>query len=80
MYHSSEGVDMSRFKITGEEFRRSLWWAIPALIVGILVSLVIPRPEIGVIQLSDAIYSTTAADLITQITSRARIPISTRWC
>ena len=65
---------MSRFKITGEEFRRSLWWAIPVLIVGLLVSLVIPRPEIGVIQLSDAIYSTTAADLITQITYARQDP------
>ena len=58
---------MSRFKITGDELRRAAWWVIPALIVGILLSLLIPRPEIGVIQLSDAIYSTTATDMIIQI-------------
>lgn len=58
---------MSRFKMTGVELRRAVWWAIPALVIGILLSLLTPRPEIGVIQLSDAIYSTTASELITQI-------------
>ena len=59
---------MSRFKMTGDELRHAAWWVIPALIVGILLSLLIPRPEIGVIQLSDAIDSTTSESLITQIT------------
>jgi len=37
------------------------------LIVGIAVSLLIPRPVIGVIKLDDAIYASTAGDMITQI-------------
>jgi len=65
---------MSRFKMTGEELRHAAWWIIPALIVGILLSLLIPRPEIGVIQLSDAIDSTTAEALITQITYARQDP------
>ena len=54
--------------------RRAEWWVIPALIVGILLSLLIPRPEIGVIQLSDAINSITAEALITQITYARQDP------
>ena len=65
---------MSAFKMTGDELRRAAWWIIPALIVGILLSLLMPRPEIGVIQLSDAIYSTTAGELITQITYARQDP------
>ena len=65
---------MGHFKMTGEELRRAAWWAIPALIVGILLSLLIPPPEIGVIQLSDAIDSTTAEALITQITYACQDP------
>ncbi len=65
---------MSHFKMTGEELRRAEWWVIPALIVGILLSLLIPRPEIGVIQLSDAINSITAEALITQITYARQDP------
>jgi protease IV len=65
---------MSRFKITGDELRHAAWWVIPALIVGILLSLLIPRPEIGVIQLSDAIDSTTSESLITQITYARQDP------
>jgi protease-4 len=44
-----------------------LLWVIPALIVGILLSLLIPKPVIGVIRLNDAIYASTAKDLISQI-------------
>lgn len=40
---------------------------IPPLLIGILLSLLIPRPVIGVIKLDDAIYSTSANDMITQI-------------
>ncbi len=58
---------MRYFKMTGEEFRRILWWAVPALILGVLASLLIQAPSIGVIRLNDAIYSLTARDLITQI-------------
>ncbi len=46
----------------------SLWILIP-LIVGILISLLIPRPAIGVIYLSDAIYSYSAHDLIQQLSA-----------
>ena len=46
---------------------RRYWWILPALIAGILLSLLIPRPSIGVIRLNDAIYAATAKDLIAQI-------------
>ena len=42
-------------------------WIILPLIIGILLSSLIPRPIIGVIHLKDAIYSFTADDLIAQI-------------
>ena len=58
---------MKKLEITGEELRQLLWWVIPALIVGILLSLLIPKPVIGVIRLNDAIYASTAKDLISQI-------------
>jgi len=58
---------MKKLEITGKELQRLLWWVIPALIVGILLSLLIPKPVIGVIRLNDAIYSSTAKDLISQI-------------
>ncbi len=50
---------------------RHLLWLIPALAAGFLISLLIPAPKIGVIELNDAIYSLTSQDLIAQI-SRAR--------
>ncbi len=59
---------MRNLELTGEESRHLLWWAIPALIIGILLSLLIPKPVIGVIRLNDAIYAQTANDLIAQIT------------
>jgi protease IV len=59
---------MNKFELSGDEIRRLLLWVIPALIAGILLSLLIPRPVIGVIRLNDAIYAATAKDLITQIT------------
>jgi len=37
------------------------------LIAGILLSLLVPRPIIGIIYLNDAIYSNTAQEMITQI-------------
>jgi protease IV len=48
--------------------RISLWILIP-LIAGILLSLLIPRPAIGMIYLNDAIYSFTAHDLIQQLSA-----------
>lgn len=59
---------MKYFKMTPEERNRFLWWAIPALILGVLISLLIQKPVIGVIRLNDAINAYTAKDLITQIT------------
>jgi protease-4 len=44
-----------------------LWVAIP-LALGILLSLAVPRPIIGVIDFRDAIYSSSSSDLITQLT------------
>jgi protease IV len=43
-----------------------LWFVLP-LVVGILASALVPKPVIGVIRLSDAIYSYTARDMIAQI-------------
>lgn len=58
---------MKPLALTGQEIRR-LWWILPALVIGILLSLLIPKPVIGVIRLNDAIYASTARDLIAQIT------------
>jgi protease-4 len=59
---------MKKLDLTGDEIRRFFLWVIPALIIGILLSLLIPKPVIGVIRLNDAIYASTAKDLISQIT------------
>lgn len=59
---------MKFFEMTPEERNRFLWWAIPALVLGVLISLLIQKPVIGVIRLNDAINAYTAKDLISQIT------------
>jgi len=59
---------MKYLEMTPEQRNRFLWWAIPALVLGVLISLLIRKPVIGVIRLNDAINATTAKDLITQIT------------
>jgi protease-4 len=46
----------------------ALWILLP-LVLGILVSFLIPRPVVGVIYLNDAIYSYSAKDLIKQIST-----------
>jgi protease-4 len=43
-----------------------LWLALP-LVIGILIASAIPQPVIGIIRLDDAIYSSTARDMVTQI-------------
>jgi len=48
-------------------FRTWFLYVIIPLVIGISLSLFIPRPQIGVITLNDAIASTTAQDMITQI-------------
>jgi protease IV len=42
-----------------------LWLALP-LVLGVLVSLLVPRPVVGTIYLRDAIYSTSAGEIISQ--------------
>jgi protease-4 len=42
-------------------------WAVLPLLAGVLLSLLIPRPIIGMIYLDDAIYPGSARDLIAQI-------------
>jgi protease IV len=46
----------------------SIWILIP-LVVGILLSLLIPRPVVGVIYMSDAIYYYSAHEIIQQLTT-----------
>jgi len=49
-------------------------WILVPLVLGILVSLLIPRPSIGVIYLNDAIYSFSAKNLIQQISTARNSP------
>jgi protease-4 len=44
----------------------ALWLVLP-LVLGVLLSLSVPQPIVGVIYLDDAIFSVTARDLIAQI-------------
>lgn len=44
-----------------------LVWLVLPLLLGILVSFAIPQPIIGVIRLNDAIFSSTAEELVAQI-------------
>jgi protease-4 len=53
---------------------RRLLWLIPAALVGVLLSLLISKPTIGVIRLNDALYALTARDLIAQITYARQDP------
>src|SRR5574341_704468 len=64
---------MNRLRLTAAEGRR-LWWLIPAVAAGILLSLLIQPPMVGVIRLNDAIYSLTAKDLITQLAYARETP------
>ncbi len=59
---------MRYLKMASEERGNLIRWVVPALILGLLISLTIPEPVIGIIQLGDAIYPATAKDLIAQIT------------
>lgn len=42
-------------------------WGILPLVVGILLSLLLPRPKIGIIYLNDAIYSSTAHNILQEL-------------
>jgi len=44
-------------------------WVILPLVVGILISLLIPRPAVGVIYVNDAIYSYSAHDIIQELSA-----------
>src|SRR5512133_1825312 len=46
----------------------SIWIILP-LVVGILISLLIPRPAVGVIYVNDAIYSYSAHDIIQELSA-----------
>ena len=65
---------MKNLHLMDEADRRHLWWVVPALVVGILLSLLIQKPVIGVIRLNDAIYAATAQDLIAQINYARQSP------
>jgi protease-4 len=56
-----------KMNFTWDQIRTALLWIALPLIIGILIAAAIPRPVIGVIYLSDAIYSVTARDMIAQI-------------
>lgn len=51
-----------------EHVQRGLLWIALPLLLGILVAVsFIPKPVVGIIRLDDAIYSSTASDLLAQI-------------
>ena len=50
-----------------EQVQRGLLWIVLPLLLGILVASAIPKPIIGIIHLDDAIYASTANDLVAQI-------------
>jgi protease IV len=55
-------------QLTWEHPPKWLLWIVLPLVVGLLIaSSLVPQPIVGVIHLSDAIYTQTARDLITQI-------------
>ena len=58
---------MNISELKWESIRTSLLWIALPWIVGILIAAAIPQPVIGVIHLNDAIYSSTAKDMIAQI-------------
>jgi len=58
---------MSEVDNSWERTRNGLLWVAIPLILGILISTLIPKPIIGVIRLEDAIYSYTAQNMIKQI-------------
>jgi protease-4 len=46
---------------------RMATWGIVPLVVGILISLLIPRPKIGIIYLNDAIYANTSQNMLQEL-------------
>jgi protease-4 len=61
------GVVMNTNGLKWEQVRPWLFWVGIPLLIGILIAAAIPRPVIGIIRLNDAIYATTARDLVAQI-------------
>jgi protease-4 len=62
-----KGVRMKNFDLTWTKIRGWLLWIVIPLLIGVLIASAIPRPIVGVIRLDDAIYSTSARDMIAQI-------------
>ncbi len=58
---------MNQTELKWEHVRTWLLWLALPLVCGLLIASFIPRPVIGIIRLEDAIYSSTARDMITQI-------------
>lgn len=50
-----------------ERIRNGLLWIVIPLVLGILISTLVPKPIIGVIRLEDAIYSYSSQNMIKQI-------------
>lgn len=60
-------MDQSKPEMMWDKVRTYLLWLALPLVLGILVAAAIPQPVIGVISLSDAIYSYSAQTIIKQI-------------
>lgn len=58
---------MNQNDLKWERIRSWFLWLVVPLVIGILIASMIPQPVIGIIRLDDAIYSTTARDMISQI-------------
>ncbi len=50
-----------------ERIRNGLFWIVIPLVLGILISTLVPKPIIGVIRLEDAIYAYSSQNMIKQI-------------
>lgn len=61
-------------KFSWEQVRPWLLWIALPLVIGILASMTLPRPVIGIIRLNDAIYAYTAQALNAQIEYARRHP------
>lgn len=53
--------------VSWERLRYVLLWIALPLLLGVLIAAAVPRPQIGIVRLGDAIYETTSAELIAQI-------------
>jgi len=58
---------MNQNDLKWERIRSWFLWLVVPLVIGILIASMIPQPVIGIIRLGDAIYASTARDMISQI-------------